>query len=323
MSRSDASGGFIEVLQSGPFVQLQDLGRHSYFSLGLTRAGAADEKAYCWANKLLGNAMGAPALEITMGPFACVFSATVSFSICGADMEATLDGKPVPTGSSALSAAGSVLEMKVPRSGLHAYFAVASGWLGHPQLGSVSAPRNEEAVWQHKTGTMPRKGARLYWKMHHPAESAACLVKRVPWEFFTPVPVEDEIVLPYIPNCNRALVTEEISTRFEQQSWRIGADFNRMGYRLHGKALEGLTGKLPSHGICRGMVQLPPNGQPIVLLNDHQTMGGYPLLGCVTHAGCDRLNQCRTGGVVRFSPQSIDVARKKRREFLNFFRRNF
>jgi len=314
----DNHTGHIRILSCGPFVQLQDRGRFGQLSVGLTRAGAADETSYNWANKLLGNPFGTPVLEISMGPFEAEFSAPVRFSISGADMQATLDGKAVPNGSTAVARTGSRLRMGPPRYGLHTYLAVKSGWRAEIWLGSVSVAARERDIW--KSHSVFKKGTELHWNEPF-GESSDILTRRIPWEYLDPK--QEEIPLRFILDETSDFSWRPQLDQLQQQVWTVSSRYDRMGYRLQGKPITDIGTLTNSHGICRGMIQVPPDGYPIVLLNEHQTMGGYPVIGCVTHESCDRLNQCRQGTRIRFVPQDLDEAQQQRIAFLKFFQRTF
>jgi len=287
--------GVLEILRAGPLTTVQDLGRPGWRERGLSLCGALDELALQAANLLVGNPPGAAGLEFTLGGGALRFHADGCVALTGSDVEASLDGQPLRPGWRLPVRAGQTLKLAAPRERMRSYVAIAGGIALPCVLGSRST--DLKAGFGGLDGRALRDGDRLPIAATRPLRAAGL---RLP--AWTP-----EIrVLPgpeygdFPPAAQRA---------FWDGSWRITPQSNRMGYRLDGPALAREDGaELASHGVLPGVIQVPPAGQPIVLLADAQTTGGYPKIAVVIRADLWKLGQARLGARLRFLPCTADEA---------------
>ncbi|WP_416140583.1 biotin-dependent carboxyltransferase family protein [Halomonas sp. HK25] len=303
------------VEQAGPLALLQDAGRFGVRRLGVSQGGPADLHGWAWANRLAGNAWGTPALEVTFGGLTLVAERDLTLAVAGADLGATLDGKPVPLWERFRCREGQRLVFSSPRNGLRAYLAVAGGFAAEPVLGSVACVVREGLGGFDGRGSKLAEGDRL--GMGDPSSAGA-----------SSSAAPDEARLDYRAPARLALLPGAQIGDFTGQSlfqafnatWRVDDRADRMGVRLTGPRLQCHIGSLVSEGIGLGAVQVPPDGQPIALLNDRQTIGGYPRLGALAPLAASRLAQCLPGQEVTLvacsSEQALEALRRFRAQLL-------
>lgn len=295
------------VLRPGPLSLLQDGGRHGWQHLGVSPAGPLDPHAAAWANRLLGNRRGAALLEIALGGLQLECLDDGWLALCGADVPIRLDGVPRPNWSRFAVRAGQRLELGFARSGLRVYLAVPGGFRGEPVLGSLACQAREGLGGLHGDGSPLREGDLLAGGLGDFPGAAS-----VPWPFVPDYRASRPLrVVP-------AAGQEEVLQGFVARSWRLSPQSDRMGARLSGEAL-----RLPpcewSQGMVRGAIQVPPDGQPIILQADRQTVGGYPVLGYLHPLDCGRLAQCPAHAELRFVAVDLETVQQEWRGFLAFF----
>lgn len=304
-----------EVRRAGPLALLQDAGRFGVRRLGVTQGGPADPHAWAWANRLAGNAWGTTVLEVTLGGLELECAEEACIAVCGADLGATLDGDALPLWRSLRVRPGQRLAFARPVNGLRAYLAVAGGFAAEPVLGS--------------TACVPREGFGGLDGLGRKLEEGDVLRGRHSGETPQPGQQAPEDVRPdYAAMPKLALLPGAQIAEFEGRSlyqafnttWRVDDRADRMGVRLRGPQLRCRLGGMISEGIGLGAVQVPPDGQPIALLNDRQTIGGYPRLGSLTPLACARLAQCLPGQEVSLVATSRVRAHDEHRRFLSSFR---
>jgi biotin-dependent carboxylase-like uncharacterized protein len=278
----------VEVLDAGARTTIQDLGRPGNAGLGVPPSGAADLVAYTLANRLVGNGEGAPALETTLRGPTLRFDAPVTVAITGADVDATVDGRAVAMHAPFRVRIGEVLAVGQARRGLRTYIAVRGGLDAPLTLGSAS---HDEL-----TGLGPaplRAGDRLGLGPH---ALAAPSVDVAPVRAMAASPVLD-----LVPGPRDDWFAPDAMTTLLGNPYTVSDQVNRIGARLRGPELVRRTDdELRSEGIVRGSIQVPPSGWPIVLLADHPTTGGYPVIAVLTEASQPVAAQLRPGDVVRF-----------------------
>ncbi|HZJ95750.1 MAG TPA: biotin-dependent carboxyltransferase family protein [Thiopseudomonas sp.] len=300
------------VIQAGPLASLQDAGRFGVRQLGITQGGAIDIHAWAWANYLVGNPWGPAALEITLGGLKLQACADLQLALAGADLDASLNGKAIASWTAFQVHAGQTLTFGTPRNGLRAYLAVAGGFQGKPLLGSLSSVAREKLGGHHGDGQQLAVGDLL--QVQQTAENAHAGSRQIP-EREQP-DYSQPALLEFILGAQAEHFSGVSLFEFFNHSWNIDNRSDRMGIRLNGPILKCAINNLVSEGLALGAVQVPPDGQPIVLLNDRQTIGGYPRLGTLTPLACARLAQCLPGQQVRFKPIPIERAYQQHLKFL-------
>ncbi len=294
----------IEVLRPGMLSTVQDLGRAGYAALGVGRSGALDTDALRLGNALLGNAATAAGLEITLHGPTLRFNTRGAFALCGADFIARLDGQTVSGWSAMAAEAGSVLELGHARSGCRAWLALAGGIDSPTVLGSRSTDLNAglgplpQAL---RRGDVLTLGAQASTPR---APSTRWSLDPRPWFALT-----EHAPLRLLPGRDYAHLDQSSVTALCNLEFRVAAASNRVGVRLNGATLR-LTHALEcvSEGCVPGVVQLPPSGQPIVLLGEHPVSGGYPRIAQIAAVDLPRLAQASPGSALRFVLIDLDTA---------------
>ncbi|CAM3664342.1 biotin-dependent carboxyltransferase family protein [Roseateles saccharophilus] len=293
----------IEVLRAGPLTTVQDLGRHAWRDRGLSLCGALDELALQAGNLLVGNPPDAAGLEFTLGPATLRLHADGCVALTGTDADASLDGRPLRPGWRIPVRAGQTLKLTAPRERMRSYVCVSGGIAVPAVLGSRST--DLKAGFGGLEGRALRDGDRLPIGPTARLPTRAIGLRLPDW---TPA-------VRVLPGPEHEDFSTAAREAFWQAGWVLTPQSNRMGYRLAGPRLERERGgELASHGVLPGVIQVPPSGQPIVLLADAQTTGGYPKIGVVIRADLWKLAQLRLGATLRLLPCTADEARAALRE---------
>lgn len=300
----------LRVVQAGPLALVVDGGRFGVRHLGVTQGGAADWISFYWANWLLGNPLEATALEIVVGGgLSLEAEQDTTLALMGADLDARIDQQPLTPGGVFHVSAGQRLAFHRPINGLRAYLAVPGGFEAPQVLGSSSATPREQLGGHRGDGSALRAGDRLEWL------GQALATRRLPFAPQASITLSGER-LALVPGAQIAHFTGASLFHAFNNAWRIDNRADRMGVRLQGSALHCKLPSMISEGIPLGAVQVPPDGQPIVLLNDRQTIGGYPRLGALSPMAAARLAQCLPGQEVRLVATSRAQALATHRRYL-------
>lgn len=269
----------VTVLDTGLLTTVQDSGRPGWAALGVGRSGACDRASYRLANRLVGNAENAAVLEVTHGGLRVRASGDVVIVSTGARCVGSWHHNAPATLRS-----GEEMELGVPTSGLRTYVAVRGGFDVEPVLASCS------------TDTLSGLGPDVL------SPGAVLTVGRsgVPMPGVDLAPVADpeagDVTVLVTPGPRLDWFHREAWSSLVEQPWTVTTDSNRVGLRLEGKALQrNRTDELPSEGLVRGALQVPPSGQPTLFLADHPVTGGYPVIGYVADLDVDRCAQLRPG----------------------------
>lgn len=292
----------LRIEKSHALCQLQDAGRFGVRHLGITQGGAADWLSMGWANWLLGNEPAAAVVEITLGAFELVAEADCYLALAGADLQATVAGAALLPWRSFNLRRGQRLVFNTPAQGMRTYLAAPGGFTAPAVLGSVATVARDQLGGLGGEGAALMAGDRLV---------AAQAVNQ-----------GREVAVARIPDLSLGkpldLVMGAQAAGFSGHSlfaafndeWTLDSRADRMGTRLLGPTLVYQGAGLVSEGIALGSVQVPPDGQPIVLGNDRQTIGGYPRLGALTPLACARLAQAAPGDRLRLRATLAEHARR-------------
>ncbi|EJM77957.1 MULTISPECIES: biotin-dependent carboxyltransferase family protein [unclassified Pseudomonas] len=302
----------LSIEASTPLCLLQDAGRFGVRHLGVTQGGGLDWRSMSWANWLLGNALDAPVIEITLGGFNVVAEEDCLLALAGADLGAQLDGQALAPWRSFKLRKGQRLQFTQPLLGARAYLAAPGGFDAPKVLGSSATVVREELGGLDGMGQALAKGASLSYSAEAPLLMRELPREQVP-DFKSDLPL-DVVLGAQIGEFSGQSLFDAFNS-----AWTLDSRADRMGIRLLGTALQYQGKPMISEGIPLGAVQVPPDGQPIVLLNDRQTIGGYPRLGALTPLALARLAQCLPGATVRLRPVVQDVAHREQVEYLRRF----
>lgn len=285
--------GAIHVRRPGLLTTVQDLGRWGHQAIGVPVAGPMDTVSHRLANLLVGNASDAAALEVTLIGPELVFDVASTIAICGADFDVTVNGQPVSGGCSMAVDAGAVLHFGRRRAGARAYLAVAGGVQVPPVLGSRAT---------HLVSGMGGYGGRALaagdWLPIVQASKPGAVRRGTA---FT-LPAGNRARLRVLPGPQVEWFEPAALQTLTSVSFRISPRSNRMGYRLEGPPLARLRNDEPiSEPLAFGALQIPPAGEPILLMADRQTAGGYPKLASVIAADLPLAGQLAPGDFVEFA----------------------
>lgn len=280
----------VEVIATGPLVLVEDEGRPGLAAIGVGPSGAADRSSHALANRLVGNPAVAATLEVALGGLALRFRERAVVALAGAAVPATVDGVPVGMNAPVPVPTGGVLRLGLAARGLRTYVAVRGGVTPDVVLGSRSRdtlagigpvplrPGDELTVGAPVVGRWPVPGVAPVRHVPgelRPGERAGAVLEVLPGP-------RADWFLPGAWQALRALRT-------------VSADSDRVAIRLDGQAVPRRAGELPSEGLVRGAVQVPPDGRPVVFLADRPVTGGYPVIGVLRADDVDRAAQLRPG----------------------------
>ncbi len=294
--------GAIRVLAPGLLTTVQDLGRFGHGELGVPPAGAADPVSLRIGNRLVGNDEGAAALEMTLVGGTFAFERPAVVAVAGSEMGPRLDGVDVPTWAAIEAGTGRTLELGPTRTGARAYLCVRGGISVPAVLGSAST-HLLVGLGGHE-GRPLRAGDRLGLRGRTSGgpRGAGFDPRRFPG-------LLRRDVLRVTPGPQAAWFDEDECLAFHALAYRVTEASNRMGLRLEGRAIVSAKRReLVTEGVCPGAVQVPPGGEPIVLLVEHPTTGGYPKIASVVSADFGALGQLRPRDLLRFEPVSFESA---------------
>ncbi|WP_166836357.1 biotin-dependent carboxyltransferase family protein [Rheinheimera pleomorphica] len=287
------------VIAPGVLSLLQDSGRFGQGALGLTTGGPMDVPSAAWANRLLGNDTNATLIECSVGGLQLRADSPSYIAVTGAILPVSINGKAVEQWTVHQVQAGDVIELGMVSKGLRTYLAVAGGFNIAPQFGSTATVLRE--------GIGGLNGNKLQAGDTLSAQAVNKLQRqRLPARYRPQF--NQTLTLRLIEGYQAGSFSATELQRFYLNSYKVTPQADRMGYKLKGAAIQCRQTQLLSEGICYGAVQIPPDGQPIVLLNDRQTLGGYPKIGSVLSLDCALLAQAGAGTEVYFTPISPEQA---------------
>ena len=319
----------IEVLKPGALSLLQDLGRYGYQRFGVVVGGAMDEWAHRFANALVGNDENEATLEITLTGPTLRFDKASTIAVCGADLSALVDGvegtQALPHGRPAVIRAGSQLRFGQRRAGVRAYLAVRGGFDVAPVMGSRST--YVRGGFGGFAGRALRKGDVL--RIGNAAAAGPPAAPAAPpaaparsargsplWVPATPlvapgVEIAAIQTIRIIAGQQWNVFTAQAHQRLLDAEFCIGAQSDRMGYRLEGPALARAQSiEMISEAVTFGTIQVPPDGMPIILMADRQTTGGYPKIASVASVDLRLLAQMAAPQALRFQLITLEDAQK-------------
>ncbi len=304
----------IKVKRPGLLSTLQDLGRRGYQKYGVIVSGAMDTRSLRLANLLAGNAEGEACLEMTMSGPELELPAGLTLAITGGDFSPQIEGVPLPMNRPVYIKKACLLQFLRPRRGCRGYLAVRGGFAVPEVMGSKSTYLRAglggfcgRAL--ERGDLLPLQGAAAFsrrgWRENQPCFSAPA------WYIpgICPPAGEAELQVRYVRGAQWDAFAEMSQDAFRQQAFSVTNQSDRMGYRLEGENLrlrEPL--EMISEAVAFGTVQVPPDGNPIILMADRQTAGGYPKIAQVILADLPLLGQTSPGKKLRFSEVSLAEA---------------
>jgi antagonist of KipI len=268
----------LEILKPGLMTSIQDLGRLGLNFYAMANSGAMDEHAAKIANLLLRKKEDEPVIECTIMAPSILFNSPTEIAITGADFTWKINDNRVATNQKLTIKKGDVLSGGTSKNGMRAYIAVQGQLELVPTFGSYATQLNARIGGFE--GRQLKKGDVIEWSLERDKNSNRIAVFKGP---------------------EYSWLSKAAQETFVGEEYLISSESNRMGIRLKGKVLD-VSGKvLPSSvPLLPGFIQLPPNGMPIIVLQDGQTTGGYPRIAYIRREELSRLNQLKIGSGIRF-----------------------
>lgn len=287
----------LKIINPGLFTTVQDLGRYGYESYGFTPAGVMDYESYYLANALLGNDYNCGVLELTLYGITFEVLHSTSMSSAGAEMELTINEEPFETGTAVDLVKGDIVKFGGVKKGARTYIAFSGGLDLPKELGSYSThTRSQMGGYKGRVlkagDILPVKG------------------KTVEHNFpvITKILTEDTEIR-FIPGQQNDRFDSVNKRIFTESEYTLTKDSDRMGCRLEGPSVGSADDDdILSEPTQFGSIQVPKNGQPIVLLADRQTAGGYKKIGTVTKVDLPKIAQKKPGEKITFTEISVDEA---------------
>ncbi len=292
----------IRVPAPGLLTTVQDLGREGFGPMGVSPSGAADPISLRLGNRLVGNAEGTAALEMTLLGGTFLFPEGAILALTGSDFGATLDGAPLEQWMSVEAKPGQTLRVGSTRSGARCYLCVQGGIGVKPLLGSAST-HLLSGLGGHQ-GRALRKGDVLQIGAATVSFQKRALAAQALQRFST------RKVLRVTPGPQSDWFPPPSQKKFYESTYRVAEESNRMGLRLEGRPIaRGSSGEMITEGVSIGAVQITAAGLPIILFVEQQTTGGYAKIANVISADLHSLGQLRPRDEIRFESVDWDTAR--------------
>lgn len=300
--------GELEVLEGGLLTTIQDQGRNGYRKFGVPVSGVMDTHSSMLANWLVGNSKTEPVLELTLVGGAFKFNSDAIIGISGADADITLNGSPASLNQTLKITEGDVLKIGRVKAGCRVYMTISGDWEVEKVMGSYATCLS--AKFGGYNGRALKKGDRIVWKFsdikanertvpkkmipHHSIRNIIRIIEGVEWDF----------------------LSDEQKEKFLATDFKVSSQSNRMALRLGGASVK-YSGnqEMVSSPVVPGIIQLPSNGSPIILMQDAQSVGGYPRIAKVIDADLWRLGQVWTNNTIRFEMVSLEKAQKLERGY--------
>lgn len=302
----------LTVRQPGLLSLLQDAGRIGRHRIGLTSGGPLDAAAFNLCNRLLDNAPGSTCIEVSFGGLELEAQVATYICVTGARVPLTVNGREQPRYRVLKLDPGDIIQLGFAEAGCRAYLGVADGFTVEPSFGSTATVVRE--------GVGGLNGGKLTTGDVLPcAATGRRRIRYLPEEMQPHY--HDTVTVRVIPGYQQASFPRLEQRRFFSSAYTVSERCDRMGYRLEGPAIHCDLEGILSEGICHGAIQVPADGQPIVLLNDRQTIGGYPKIGSALSLDTAPLAQLRPGGTVYFTPITPHAAHNALHLAASFARR--
>lgn len=309
---SQLKTGF-RVLKKGFYTLLQDPGRFGYEHIGVTNGGPMDSMAASWANRLLDNPASASLLEVTAGGLELEVRTNSMIAVTGGDLNLTVNGKPQVPWRSFWVTTGDKLRFGHPRLGFRAYIGVQGGFQVTEQLGSCATVKRDQLGGLNGDGEALEDGDFL----PAPMLAEEGIARQIPQRFMPDY--SGPLTLHLIPGYQQDSFSHAAWQQLVEQEFSLDQRSDRMGARLQGDAVTSPELGLFSEPLSYGAVQIPADGQPIVMLNDRQTLGGYPKVGNILPLDGYALAQRQPGTQIRFKVIGLMTAQQQMRRYLRFF----
>ncbi|MED3563093.1 biotin-dependent carboxyltransferase family protein [Bacillus xiapuensis] len=307
----------VKVLQPGLLTTIQDLGRYGSQKFGVIVSGAMDSYSLRAANLLVGNKENEGTLEITLFGTSLLFEEDRVIAITGGDLQAVIDGKKAATWRPILVRKGSVLQFKSAIHGCRAYVAFAGG-IAVPEVMGSKSTYLRAGIGGFKGRALKKEDIIEFDEMNKLSQSIFTKLENLKsnptWSvnYTKLVNLQQSQTIHVIRGSEFDRFDEKSRKSLFQEPFKLTTQADRMGYRIEGPQLS-LEKKfeLLSEGVTFGTIQVPPSGNPIVLMADRQTTGGYPKIGQIMTADLPSMAQLQPNAVIHFKEISHEDAEKE------------
>lgn len=282
----------LKVIDPGLYTSVQDAGRVGYRKYGVPTSGAMDMKAYDLANWLVGNEQGEAVLECTIKGGKYKFETNAIIATTGAQMQPRLNSVEVPMNQTVQVNKGDILELGFSKRGCRAYVAIR----GKLDIKKVMGSYSTYGIGKFGgfEGRALNKNDSINWE----SPNDEPIIRKVPTE---EIPYySSKLTLTAQKGLEWDWLAVTTQEKFLNSEFKVSSQSNRMGIRLLGESLEKPNKEMLSSSVIPGIIQLPPNGLPIILAQDGQTIGGYPRIAKVADNELWRLGQLKPGDTVSF-----------------------
>ena len=300
----------LRIIKAGILDTVQDMGRYGSQYLGVNPGGAMDRFSAQLSNALLGKELNSPVIEMHFPASQILFERPTIISICGGDYSPTINDKPVPMNYPVIVGSNSLLKFTTHKKSARAYLSTIHELSVDKWLGSYST--NLKAVAGGNQGRALAKDDVIFFKNQFDPSEALNGQEFVvlPWRAADVVDTRNEI--EFTIGSEWFWLTKESQELFQTSWYQVTNEADRMGYRLAGQKLEVTqTEQLVSSAVSFGTVQLLPGGQLIILMADHQTIGGYPRIAHVIAAHLPILAQKEPSHVMQFRITNLEASEEK------------
>ena len=294
-----------KVLQEGILSIIQDEGRFGFNHLGITNSGPMDRESFYWANKLCGNNLGDPAIEITVGGLELLSNVSTSIAITGAQIPTQVNDQIIEMWKTIKISEGDIIKFGYMKNGMRSYLATAGGFDVKKTFTSTATSLRESLGGVHQDGKPLQRSDLIPCKCENIITPYECA--EIPHRIINHSQDSSSVmrvVLGY-----QAIDFSDLQQNiFFNSEYTISDRNDRMGIRMLGPEIKSKRANMLSEGICLGAIQIPQDGQPIVLMNDRQTIGGYPKIGSIISDDLDKLSQLNQGDKIKFQQISTEKA---------------
>lgn len=309
----------IKVIRPGLLASIQDLGRYGFQKYGVIISGAMDPISLRIANLLVGNEEGEAAIEVTLMGTSLLFEEDLLISITGGDLSPAIDGKAVPLWRPVYVKKGSVLQFRACKSGCRSYVAVSGGFAIPKVMNSKSTylrggiggyeGRALQTDDKLHSNQLPERMISLFQQLKRKCHSRSFIATTwyVHSEHF--MKTKQASIIRVIRGAEFDRFTQASQSRLFEEDFQITPKSDRMGYRMSGAILElEESFELISEAVSHGTVQVPQDGNPIILLADRQTTGGYPRIAQVATVDLPNIAQLKPGEKIQFNEITLEEA---------------
>lgn len=285
--------GGIEILKAGILMSVQDGGRFGYRKYGVPVSGALDAHAYRLANWLVENEPGAPVIEMTLQGGIFKFHQEAKVGVTGAESEVHINGEKAKMNKTLFLESGDTLIVGRAKAGCRSYLAIGGKWTLNKVMSSYSTCLS--AGFGGLEGRVLQKEDRIFWENARAKNEA----REIPKELVPHYAIKQTLRIMKGPEWDH--LSSEQQSEFLESTYHISSESNRMGLRLKGqKSLKLDYPEMKSAPVVPGIIQLPRSGEPIILMQDAQSVGGYPRIAKVSDADLWRTAQLWTRNELHF-----------------------